>query len=319
MSKKTTTCLLVASGLVVFGGLTFVATMTACDWDFTKLNGKKYQTNTYEVNEVFDDISIQTDSTDIIFAPSEDGKCKVVCFERENATTSVAVQNGKLTIDTIGERKWYEYIMNFDEPKTTVYLPEDDYASLYIQGDTSDIEIAKEFSFQSVEISVDTGDVKNCASVKEYVKIRTSTGDIQMENASAGALDFSVTTGDVTLSNVNCEGDLKIGVSTGKSLLDGVVCKNLTSSGDTGDIQLKNVIAKETFCIERSTGDVKFEKCDAAEIFVETDTGDVKGTLCSEKVFLPKTDTGKINVPKSVTGGKCEIITDTGDIILALA
>ena len=59
---------------------------------------------------------------------------------------------------------------------------------------------------------------------------------------------------------------------------------------------------------------MNFNACDAAEIYVETDTGDVKGTLLSDKVYIVFTDTGKINVPKAVTGGRCEISTDTGNI-----
>ena len=33
-----------------------------------------------------------------------------------------------------------------------------------------------------------------------------------------------------------------------------------------------------------------------------------------EKVFLVQTDTGNVDVPRSVTGGACEITTDTGDV-----
>jgi DUF4097 and DUF4098 domain-containing protein YvlB len=82
---------------------------------------------------------------------------------------------------------------------------------------------------------------------------------------------------------------------------------------------MKNLTAKEKLSIERSTGDVIFEGCDAGEIYVKTDTGDVKGTLLSEKVFLTDTDTGKISVPKTITGGRCEVSTDTGDIELSIA
>jgi len=81
---------------------------------------------------------------------------------------------------------------------------------------------------------------------------------------------------------------------------------------------LKNVNAAEKFSIERSTGDVKFDGCDAAEVFVKTDTGDVTGTLLSEKVFIVETDTGKVDVPKTVNGGRCEITTDTGDINISI-
>ena len=54
--------------------------------------------------------------------------------------------------------------------------------------------------------------------------------------------------------------------------------------------------------------------CDAAELEIKTGTGDVQGTLLSEKVFVVKTNTGKIQVPETVTGGKCKITTTTGDI-----
>jgi hypothetical protein len=36
--------------------------------------------------------------------------------------------------------------------------------------------------------------------------------------------------------------------------------------------------------------------------------------LLSEKVFITKSDTGRIDVPETVTGGKCKITTDTGSI-----
>ena len=82
------------------------------------------------------------------------------------------------------------------------------------------------------------------------------------------------------------------------------------------DISLKNVIATEKISIERSIGDVKFDDCDATEIWVETDTGDVTGNLLSEKIFITETSTGDVNVPKSTKGGKCEITTSTGDIYI---
>jgi len=63
---------------------------------------------------------------------------------------------------------------------------------------------------------------------------------------------------------------------------------------------------------------VVFEGCDAGEIYVDTDTGDVSGTLLSDKVFIVKTDTGKIDVPNSISGGRCEIETDTGDVKISI-
>ena len=81
---------------------------------------------------------------------------------------------------------------------------------------------------------------------------------------------------------------------------------------------MDNVIAAKKFYIERSTGDVRFENSDATEIFVETGTGYVTGTLLTDKVFIIQTDTGNVDVPKSVDGSRCEIITDTGDIKITI-
>lgn len=317
MRKTTKLWLVIAASLVVAGLIMFASVMSAYNWDFSKLSTEKYETNTYEIKEEFSSLSMNTDTADIIFALSVDGKCRVECHEEEKVKHSVTVQKDTLVVDMIDERSWYDYIgIHFVSPKITVYLPKAEYTSLFIKESTGDIEIPKALSFESVDIASSTGNVDFCASASELIKIKASTGTICVENVSAGALDLSTSTGGITVSNVTCEGDVKIKVSTGKTNMTDIECKNVTSNGTTGDIFLKNVIAFEQFSIKRSTGKVKFDACDAAEIFVETDTGDVTGTLLSEKLFFVESDTGNIDVPQNITGGRCEIKTDTGDIEL---
>lgn len=314
MKKATKAWLITAAFLVLIGCVLFAGVMTVLGWDFTKLSTTKYETNTYEVSEAFDSISIHTDTADIVFALSDDGKCRVECHEGENAKHSVAVEKNTLVVDT-NPKSWCYYIgLSFDSSKIMVYLPKTDYTTLLIDEHTGDIEIPNAFIFKNVDISVSTGDVHFCGSASEMVKIKTSTGAIRVENISAGALDLKVTTGEVTVSGVTCVGDVTVGVSTGKTYLSDTRCKNVISSGSTGDISIENVIAEEKFSIRRSTGDVKFDGSDAADIIVKTDTGDVTGSLLTDKVFITQTDTGHIDVPKTTDGGRCEITTDTGDI-----
>lgn len=307
--------IIIAISLLAAGLLIFAGAMAALDFDFTKLSTVKYETNTYEIGEDFSKISIDTDTTEIEFVLSDKEQGKIVCFESEKEKHSVTVKDGTLTISAVDTRKWYDYIgFSFNQSKMTVYLPKTEYASLLIKGSTGDIEIPKDFEFDTVDISASTGAVECYASASELMRIKLSTGDVCVENVSVGALDLSVTTGGVTASSINCEGDIKVAVSTGKTKLTDISCKGVISSGSTGDVILKNVIAAENFSIERSTGDVVLEGSDAAEIYVKTSTGDVTGTLLSEKVFIIETNTGSVNVPKTVTGGKCEIKTSTGDI-----
>ena len=295
--------------------------LTACSgsWDITNFGTVKYETNTYEIYEEFESISMKTDTADIVFAPSDDEVCRVVCYEEKNIKHSAVVADGALSIDAVDTRKWYEHIsIGFESAKITVYLPKSEYSSLCIEESTGDIEIPNDFRFESIDLSLSTGDVLCRASVAKAVKISLSTGDVRVEGISAESLAISVSTGDVTASDIKCAGDVSISVSTGRSYLTDIACKSVISNGSTGEIFMTRVIASEKFSVWRSTGDVSFDGCDASEISVTTDTGDVSGTLLSDKVFITTTDTGDIEVPNSVSGGRCEITTDTGDIRISV-
>ncbi len=319
MSKSTKIWLIIAASLIVVGSLIFSGVMAVLKWDFEKLSTSKYQTNDYEITEKFKNISVKTDTANVDFVLTKDQKILVACQEEKSANHIVLVNNETLEIKLKDTKKWYEHIgINLKTPKITVYLPENEYGDLSIKNSTGSIQIPKYFSFENIDVYSSTGSVINEASVKNSIKIKLSTGNIKTENISAKALDLSVSTGRVTLQNVECDGDIKIKVSTGKAYITDTDCKNLISSGDTGDLNLKNVKSSEKFNVKRSTGDVKLELCDADEIFIETDTGDVLGTLLSDKVFITNTDTGDVEVPKTVTGGKCEITTDTGDIKISV-
>ena len=320
MCKGTKIWCIVATALILIGCMIFGGAMTMLKWDFTGLSTNKYETNSYEITENYKNISVVTDTADIVFVSSENSECSVTCYEQKNAKHSVSVKDDTLVIEVVDTRKWYEFIgINFGSPKITVSIPQGEYGALSIRSDTGDVNIPKGLQFSSIDISESTGDVTSYASASGSVKVKSSTGDIRIEGISAGALDLSVSTGKVTVSDVTSDGDVTVKVSTGKAILSGITCKSVISSGDTGDLTLKNVLMSGGLSIERSTGDVSLSGCDAAEIFIETDTGDVKGTLLTEKVFIVRTDTGRINVPKTTTGGKCEITTDTGDIRIGIA
>lgn len=315
MSKAVKIWLIVAASLILVGGIIFVGTMAMSDWDINKLSNSKYETNSYNITNAFNRIDIDSSTADIKIVPSADGTCKVVCYEMSNVKHEVLAVDGTLKIAEKDSRKWYQYIgFNFDTPEITVYLPENQYCAVSIKNDTGDVEIAKEFKFKSIDVMLSTGDVKIFASTDEDISIVTSTGEILVENVSVDNFNAVTSTGHITLKNVTCEGNVKADVSTGKVKLSDITCANLDSKGSTGEIFLKNVVASGKFNIKRSTGDVEFEGSDAAELFIETDTGDVEGSLLSEKVFIVSTDTGEIDVPKAITGGRCEITTDTGDV-----
>ncbi len=319
MSNRVKIWLIIAISLVATGSIIFGGAMTMFNWDFTKLETAKYETNDYTVSEKYNNITITTDTSDILFVATDETECRIECFEEKNVKHSVEVVENTLIIKLEKNKKWYEYVgINFKNTKITVYLPKGNYEKLSIKSQTGDIKIPKELKFDNIDITDNTGNVTNEASAKGDIKIKTSTGDISVRNISARSTELSVGTGKITAENVSCEGDLKTKVSTGKTVLDNIKCDNFASNGSTGDLAMKKVLALGKITITRDTGDVSFENSDAKEIFIETDTGMVCGSLLSDKVFIVNTDTGKVSVPKTVNGGSCEITTDTGDIKITI-
>ena len=315
MKKTTKTWLIIAGALVLAGCIVFAVVMSTIGWDFKKLSTVKYETNTYEVGEAFGGISIDTNTADVVLALSDDGKCRVECYEEQNAKHSAEVLGNVLTIKVNDKRSVYDYVgFHFGSPKITVYLPQAEYKALLVSGSTGKVEVPKGLTFESADIALSTGNIYFGASVVGTVKFKTTTGNIRVENCFAGSLDLSVSTGMVPVFGVTCDGGVTVDVTTGKADLTDISCKNVVSGGSTGSIVMSKVIASEKLSIKRSTGSVKFNDCDAAEIYVKTNTGDISGSLLSDKVFIANSDTGSVDVPKTSAGGRCEIDTNTGSI-----
>ena len=318
MKKSTLISLIVAAVLVVFGAGLYCGAMNAVGWDFYALSGYEYVTHVTEIEKPFVAIEIESTTADIRFAVSEDGGKRVECGDMQPIEYRVEVDNGILKIQAVDTRVWYEYLSIGFMPTSyvTVYLPAGEYGSLSIKESTGDIEIPEDFTFFEMDIALSTGDVHVSSDVRNAVRIETDTGDITLQNASVGALELQVSTGEVAVSDVVCAGDACVAVDSGKTFLTNLTCRNLTTTGDTGDALLQRVVASDAFDIQRDTGDVSFEGCDAASIKVVTDTGDVTGTLLSDKIFRYKTSTGRVELPQTTIGGVCDITTDTGDIII---
>ena len=324
MRKGIVILLIIAAALTVIGGAIFtVGVLTMGDEGFVNPN-EKYQEKTYESTDKIDSITIKTGTADVEILPYDNEGYKVECIEEKNLSHKVSVKEGSLCIEIVDTRAWYDHISLFSMPtKITVYVPAGEYSSLSVKSSTGRTEVDKAFTFDSATVNCSTGNVAFSASTKESLAITASTGRITVGNASSGTfthgnITLSTSTGNITVHDLVCK-DAKITVSTGKTIIYGMKCESLFSTGDTGELSMSDVIAKGSIAIERSTGDVKLDRCDAAELDIVTDTGDVTGSLLSEKVFIYKTDTGDVDLPETTTGGTCRITTDTGDIKIGIA
>ena len=83
MRTSTKILIIAAISLILVGSMIFGCVMLMLNWDITKLSTDKYETNEHEISESFSSISVVTETASIVFLPSDNEKCSVVCYEEE--------------------------------------------------------------------------------------------------------------------------------------------------------------------------------------------------------------------------------------------
>lgn len=293
---STTKKIIIAALILILVG-TIITTVTMCrnNWNVPGSVDSNKVTQTYEISENFDSIYMKVETADVSFVPSNNSRCTIVISDNENTTYNVGVKNRTLCIEKLKQSGFY---VEFGSPTVIVYLPRTEYKDLNAIGSTGNIDIPSTFSFNRIDVEMTTGDISCSASASESISLRVSTGEIDLSSTSAKDIYLHVSTGKIEAKDVNCS--------------------TFSSDGSTGRIELEDVLVSGLMRIVRSTGDVWLDKCDAGEIEIETNTGDISGSLRSEKIFIVRSDTGRIEVPETLTGGKCKIISDTGNIDITI-
>lgn len=279
-----------------------------------------YELRNIVISEEFDGISVTTGSADVRVLLSESDEVHLECYEQKNIRHTVSVEENALTIKVTDARKWWER-MDFttDASRVTIYLPYREYGALEIQSSTGNIEIGKDFLFKKILTSTGTGDIKCYASVEQELVLTGATGRMLVEDLSAESIELSISIGHMSVSSVVCRETLKVTSSEGDIEVTDVLCKRFRSLGASGNLYMENVISVRSTSINRGAGNIELNGCDASGLYVQTSSGNVTGRLLSEKIFTVDTKSGKKDVPSSMTGGECNITTDTGDVQITIS
>lgn len=257
MSGKTKIWLCAAGFLVIIGLILFTVAMSLYNWDFNKLSTVKHEINTHEITEDFNELLINTTTSDIELVPSEDSSCKVICYETDNINHSVLVIDNKLTINAnIQKNQFFNLNIGDMSIKITIYLPIKEEMTLNINTTTGDL------SFENLMI--------------KKINIKATTGDIYMKNISCDQLDLKLSTGKTTLSNVMVSGDFKYDATTGDLTFDSFDANNIYVEITTGDVS-GTILTAKIFNIQTTTGKQEYPESYTGGICkISTTTGDVK-------------------------------------------
>ena len=185
-------------------------------FDFTKFNTVEYVTNEYPVEDTFSNISIRGNMDGVVFAPSEDGSCRVVCHEEEAYPHSVRVEENTLIIDTGKDDRQWHFGVNFgDDPYITLYLPEKEYGALMVNVNTGSVTVSEGFVFESMHIELNTGSVRFEGCDAGTIFAETTTGDITGTLLTDKVFSADTTTGSIDVPKSATGGKCRLTTVTG--------------------------------------------------------------------------------------------------------
>lgn len=301
---------------VLVGAIMVVCGMFSVNFDFTKFETVEFKDEIYEASGDFSKVSVNSETSDVEFVISEDGKNKVEFFVPEKYSREITVKDGTLSINSQYEGKWYYGIIGvcLKTPKITVMLASDEYESLEVNSKTGNITLPQDRDFGNIILMSQTGKIHVLSKDFETLFASTNTGEIYLQSSCAKQINLEVKTGDIILSEVNIEEGIDASVTTGEISFSNVTCNTLGVKSTTGSITLNNTVSSSNFFVQSSTGSIGLNMCDGESMSIKTSTGDVSGVLLTEKIFFAESSTGDVDVPQSMNGGKCEITTSTGNI-----
>lgn len=302
---------------IIIGGVLLTAGAVALGIGLSTAVKEEKVTNTYELNEEFNNFDFDLSTAMTEFKVSEDSSKKVIIDEIENYQHTVTVSENTLKIVHSNERqRWFEGMFGFNnfKIKVTVYLPAGTYGELKYKGATGDVVIPADYAFDSANIKVSTGDVHFNGVVANTFKCEVSTGDVTLNGVKAKDMNLKSSTGYYILNNVEVETSIVADQDTGNLTLKNCKAQNLDLKTSTGRKTLENVEVEEKINLKASTGDTVINDVKCKNFESNSSTGDVKLTnlLVNEHIEI-KTSTGDVDFLNS-DAATLHIKTGTGHV-----
>lgn len=241
--------------LLLIGAMLSVGALAVNGFSFDGLEGISYEVVTYVPEGEFDRLDVSAVDAEIHIQPAQDGVCRVVCDEREDAQYSVEVQNGVLTVYC--EDNWRTGIhINLKTPLLMIELPEKEYVEMKIHSVSGDVNVTG--------LRIDA------------LAIDATSGEIELEKLELGSLDVETVSGDVDLQDSVATGDVTIRTTSGEIELENADAANFEITTVSGDVE-GTLRSGKSFDVHTVSGDVKLPQSASGGTFkASTTSGDVE-------------------------------------------
>ena len=346
MSQGKRTALILAGALILSGLILGAIALGLTGFHPFRLGGSELEFGSQVILEPFDRLSLGVTACDVMILPTPDGQTRVEWLAKPDLLSQVRVENGTLVIleETAEEAdKWYERISfsSGDGPLVAVYLARPDLEALSVEGADGDVLIQGLTVRGAAAIHIAGGDLTvEGMETFEAMDIRTTCGKVELDRVTAGSLTLKTTSGDMELRDCEAiwetDAALTVESSSGSLLLERVRTGDAQLHSVSGDITLRDS-ATSTLVLGAASGDLLLEGVDltngtlyagsgtitldglkAESVDISTTSGNVRGTLSGPMRYEIQTTSGRVDVPPSDhSGGRCRVLTTSGDVNLA--
>lgn len=227
---------------------------------------------------------------------------------------SLVVLGGIIFVGAMSQVKWDLNSVSFNKRETNEYVISEAYQSISIITSTANVVVLPAEDGATKVICKEQERLKHTVAVREGALVieLTDTRDWKDYLFDFASTKITVYVPAVELNTVSVQN------STGNVKISDLSCTDCSVKNSTGNVLLQNVLVTDELSVTNSTGNVKFKDCDGGEVFVKNSTGDIEGNFLTGKYFAAKSSTGDVEVPESVTGGRCELTTATGNISITI-
>lgn len=157
---------------------------------------------------------------------------------------------------------------------------------LTLKTDTGDLALLHVFVTEMINLTNNTGVIHLEDSTAKVVEIDSSTGRIEVENLTSLSLDIDSDTSHVIMKDSNIESFVKVRISTGSINLNQVISQSYDLKTSTGDITVGlNTLVDLRYHLETSTGEITvggikqgdkhITMTGLIDLIAETSTGDI--------------------------------------------
>lgn len=249
--------------------------------DLTTMKALHAEKKTVQIADAFDKIEIAgAGSMDIEICKSKTGKNYVEYYDTDDWTSHVDVKDHVLKFTT-DDKGTHKAVVSLGFGKDTA-------ARLYLAD----------------------------AEYKE-IAVTTLSGYVTIQDVNAGTVNVSASSGDLYMKNINAPDSIMATSSSGDIDLENATAKQIELGANSGDIEMQDITA-ESLRMSTSSGDIDLESGDAEKFDITTSSGDVDMEITAGRAyrFETKTNSGAVDVPDGDADSEylCKIVTSSGDV-----